>query len=95
MMDAITRDGNGAYFDIDAEREGWKVFPKNLTGILITIAKDVKIQVEFNPANPAKPGLAAAAATEDRAEFVGLVKKLAAPRERKFPAPAEVVPADR
>jgi len=50
MMDAITRDGNGNYFYIDSEREGRKVFLKNLTGTLVTIAKDLKIQVEFNPA---------------------------------------------
>ncbi len=50
MMDAITHDGNGNYFYIDSEREGRKVFLKNLTGTLVTIAKDVKIQVEFNPA---------------------------------------------
>ena len=44
----------------------------------------------------AKPGLAAAAyATQDRAEFVGLVKKLAGPRERNIPAPAEVTPVAR
>lgn len=50
MMDAITRDGNGNYFYIDSEREGRKVFLQNLTGTLVTIAKDVKIQIEFNPA---------------------------------------------
>ncbi len=50
MMDAITRDGNGNYFYIDSDREGRKVFLQNLTGTLVTIAKDVKIQVEFNPA---------------------------------------------
>lgn len=50
MMDAITRDGNGNYFYIDSEREGRKVFLENLSGTLVTIAKDVKIQVEFNPA---------------------------------------------
>jgi Ca-activated chloride channel family protein len=50
MMDAITRDGNGNYFYIDSEREGRKVFLRNLAGTLVTIAKDVKIQVEFNPA---------------------------------------------
>ncbi len=49
MMDAITHDGNGNYFYIDSEREGRKVFLKNLSGTLVTIAKDVKIQVEFNP----------------------------------------------
>ncbi len=50
MMDAITRDGNGNYFYIDSEREGRKVFLQKLSGTLVTIAKDVKIQVEFNPA---------------------------------------------
>ncbi|MGJ8642470.1 MAG: vWA domain-containing protein [Luteolibacter sp.] len=50
MMEAITGDGNGNYFYIDSERESRKVFLKNLTGTLVTIAKDVKIQVEFNPA---------------------------------------------
>ncbi|MGL5016586.1 MAG: vWA domain-containing protein, partial [Luteolibacter sp.] len=50
MMDAITRDGNGNYFYIDSKREGRKVFLRNLSGTLVTIAKDVKIQVEFNPA---------------------------------------------
>lgn len=50
MMDAITRDGNGNYFYIDSERENSKVFSRNLAGTLVTIAKDVKIQIEFNPA---------------------------------------------
>lgn len=50
MMDAITHDGNGNYFYIDSEREGEKVFLRNLSGTLVTIAKDVKIQVDFNPA---------------------------------------------
>ncbi|MES2659128.1 MAG: VWA domain-containing protein [Verrucomicrobiota bacterium] len=50
MMDAITRDGNGNYFYVDSEREGRKVFLQDLSGTLVTIAKDVKIQVEFNPA---------------------------------------------
>jgi Ca-activated chloride channel family protein len=50
MMDAITRDGNGNYYYIDSEREGDRVFGTNLAGTLVTIAKDVKIQVEFNPA---------------------------------------------
>ncbi len=49
MFEAICKDGNGNYFYIDTIREGRKVFLENLTGSLITIAKDVKIQVEFNP----------------------------------------------
>lgn len=50
MMDAITRDGNGNYYYIDSASEGDRVFGTNLAGTLVTIAKDVKIQVEFNPA---------------------------------------------
>lgn len=49
MMESITNDGNGNYYYIDSEREGRKVFLQNLTGTLVTIAKDVKIQVDFNP----------------------------------------------
>ena len=49
MFEAISNDGNGNYFYIDGIREARKVFLENLTGSLITIAKDVKIQVEFNP----------------------------------------------
>lgn len=49
MFEAISKDGNGNYFYIDGIREARKVLLENLTGSLITIAKDVKIQVEFNP----------------------------------------------
>ena len=41
-------DGNHAY--IDTEREARKVLVKELSANLLTIAKDVKIQIEFNPA---------------------------------------------
>ena len=41
-------DGNHAY--IDTEREARKVLGTELSANLLTIAKDVKIQVEFNPA---------------------------------------------
>jgi Ca-activated chloride channel family protein len=50
MLEAITNDGNGNYYYIDSQKEGRKVFLQNLTGTLVTIAKDVKIQVDFNPA---------------------------------------------
>jgi Ca-activated chloride channel family protein len=49
MMDAITRDGNGNYYYIDSTKESDRIFKTNLVGTLVTIAKDVKIQVEFNP----------------------------------------------
>lgn len=49
MMEAITNDGNGNYFYVDGDREAKRVFLDKLSGTLVTIAKDVKIQVEFNP----------------------------------------------
>jgi len=49
-MEKIANNGNGNYFYIDNEREAEKVFVTDMRGTLFTIAKDVKIQVEFNPA---------------------------------------------
>ncbi|MEZ5015320.1 MAG: von Willebrand factor type A domain-containing protein [Chitinophagales bacterium] len=49
-MEKIADNGNGAYFYIDSEKEAKKVFTTDMRGTLFTIAKDVKIQVEFNPA---------------------------------------------
>ena len=50
MLEDITNKGNGNYSYIDSLREGRKVFLDDMMGNLVTIAKDVKIQVEFNPA---------------------------------------------
>lgn len=50
MMEAITNKGNGTYYYIDTYQEARRVFLQKLMGTLVTIAKDVKIQVEFNPA---------------------------------------------
>lgn len=49
-MEQIADNGNGNYFYIDGDKEAKKVFGADLRGTLFTIAKDVKIQVEFNPA---------------------------------------------
>lgn len=49
-MEQIADKGNGNYFYIDNLNEAKKVLVRDLTGTLFTIAKDVKIQVEFNPA---------------------------------------------
>ncbi|MBX7211497.1 MAG: von Willebrand factor type A domain-containing protein [Verrucomicrobiaceae bacterium] len=54
MLEAITDKGNGIYHYIDSEREGRKVFQDELFGTLVTVAKDVKLQVEFNPAHAAQ-----------------------------------------
>jgi Ca-activated chloride channel homolog len=45
--------GNGNYAYIDTLNEGRKVLVEQMNGTLVTIAKDVKIQVEFNPAQVA------------------------------------------
>lgn len=49
-MEKLADNGNGVYAYIDGVREARKVLVEQLTGSTITIAKDVKIQVEFNPA---------------------------------------------
>ncbi len=42
--------GNGQYCYIDSLDEGRRVLVQQMAGTLLTIAKDVKLQVEFNPA---------------------------------------------
>jgi len=48
-MEQISNAGNGNYYYIDNIREAKKVFVTELRSTLFTIAKDVKLQVEFNP----------------------------------------------
>jgi Ca-activated chloride channel homolog len=48
-LEQISAAGNGVYFYIDNLREAERVFSRELRANLFTIAKDVKIQVEFNP----------------------------------------------
>jgi autotransporter-associated beta strand protein len=52
-METLADKGNGNYGYIDSLSEARKVLVEQMTGTLITIAKDVKIQVEFNPAQVA------------------------------------------
>jgi len=52
-MEKLADNGNGVYAYLDGLREARKVLVEQLTGSTITIAKDVKIQVEFNPARVA------------------------------------------
>jgi Ca-activated chloride channel family protein len=49
-MEKLADLGNGNYAYIDSLREARKVLVEQMSGTLVTIAKDVKIQVEFNPA---------------------------------------------
>ncbi|MDD3799709.1 MAG: VWA domain-containing protein [Novosphingobium sp.] len=50
MMEQIADHGNGNYAYIDSALEARKVLTDEMASTLFTIAKDVKIQVEFNPA---------------------------------------------
>ncbi len=51
LMEKLADKGNGNCFYVDSLREARKVFETQLTGTLEVIAKDVKLQVEFNPAS--------------------------------------------
>ena len=48
-LEAIADKGNGQYIYIDGLKEARKTLLNELTGTLYTIAKDVKLQIEFNP----------------------------------------------
>ena len=49
MLESITNNGNGNYSYIDTIKEGRKVLLEDMMGTMVTIAKDVKVQVEMNP----------------------------------------------
>ncbi|HEY5705562.1 MAG TPA: VWA domain-containing protein [Terrimicrobiaceae bacterium] len=49
-MEKLADKGNGNYSYIDSLTEGRKVLVEQMGSTLFTIAKDVKVQVEFNPA---------------------------------------------
>ncbi len=53
MMQKLADKGNGNYAYLDSLDEARKVLVQQINGTLVTIAKDVKIQVEFNPAQVA------------------------------------------
>ncbi|MCD4781804.1 MAG: VWA domain-containing protein [Candidatus Omnitrophica bacterium] len=48
-LEQIADKGNGTYYYIDTEQEAKKVLVHELGSTLFTIAKDVKLQIEFNP----------------------------------------------
>ena len=53
MMEKISGRGNGNYAFIDSAAEADRVLVEQTSGTLVTIARDVKIQVEFNPSEVA------------------------------------------
>jgi Ca-activated chloride channel family protein len=48
-MEKLADKGNGNYAYIDTLQEAQKVLVQQAGGTLVTVAKDVKLQVEFNP----------------------------------------------
>ncbi|MDC0358454.1 von Willebrand factor type A domain-containing protein, partial [Oligoflexia bacterium] len=54
MMEQLANKGNGNYFYIDSFKEARKVFETDLAGTIEVVAKDVKLQIEFNPAHIAE-----------------------------------------
>jgi Ca-activated chloride channel family protein len=50
MMEKLADKGNGNYAYIDSQEEARKALGEQAAGTLYTVAKDVKIQIEFNPA---------------------------------------------
>ncbi|MBM7569954.1 vWA domain-containing protein [Aquibacillus albus] len=49
LMEQLANNGDGNYAYIDSFSEARRIFMEELTGTLQTIAKDAKIQVEFDP----------------------------------------------
>jgi Ca-activated chloride channel family protein len=49
LMERLGDKGNGHYAYVDTIAEARRIFVENLTGTLQVVARDVKVQVEFNP----------------------------------------------
>ena len=49
LMERLANDGNGTYHYIDSIYDARRLFSEGLTGTLETIAREAKVQVEFNP----------------------------------------------
>ncbi|MBC8346959.1 MAG: von Willebrand factor type A domain-containing protein [Candidatus Marinimicrobia bacterium] len=49
LMERLADRGNGNYYYIDSLKEAERLFTEELVSVMEVIAKDVKIQVEFNP----------------------------------------------
>jgi Ca-activated chloride channel family protein len=49
LMESLADKGNGNYYFLDGPGEAKKVFVTQLQGTLVTVADDVKVQLEFNP----------------------------------------------
>ncbi|HEU5161945.1 MAG TPA: von Willebrand factor type A domain-containing protein [Thermoanaerobaculia bacterium] len=54
LMEQLADRGNGQYAYVDSLAEARKVFVENLTATLQTVARDTKVQVEFEPSAVAR-----------------------------------------
>ena len=50
LAEQLANKGNGTYSYIDSLQEAQKILTQEMSGSLFTVARDVKIQLEFNPA---------------------------------------------
>jgi Ca-activated chloride channel family protein len=50
LMEQLANKGDGNNYYVDSQKESDRIFQDKLTGTMITVARDTKIQVEFNPA---------------------------------------------
>jgi Ca-activated chloride channel family protein len=53
-LEKLADKGNGHYAYIDSPREAYKVLVEEMGSTLINVAKDVKIQIDFNPSKVAE-----------------------------------------
>jgi Ca-activated chloride channel family protein len=53
QLERLAQHGNGNYGYIDTHREAEKLLGEQVSSTLVTVARDVKVQVEFNPARVA------------------------------------------
>ncbi len=49
LMEQLANKGDGNNYYVDSQKESDRIFQDKLTGTMITVARDTKIQVEFNP----------------------------------------------
>ncbi len=49
ILEQLADDGNGRYYYVDTQSEARRLFVERLTGTLIDVAADARIQVDFNP----------------------------------------------
>jgi Ca-activated chloride channel family protein len=54
LLEKLARRGSGSYAYVDTRREAEKLLVAQLNSTLVTVAKDVKINVDFNPAKVAR-----------------------------------------